>query len=702
MRTRPYLRILLPVLTLTLVIGGCPWPSVVGGSEEGPAALRRFQSPEELLDYFKQQASARQSTNRGLFDGFGLPFGAAAADASGATAAPGASEAQGDDGGSFTTTNIQEVGVDESDVFKSDGTHFYIAKGRTLRVVRAAPLANLAEVAQVDFEAEIDQLYLHDSSVIALGHKFMPWEPGQGAPEIMMWPPYYRGMSAVAYQVDVSDPNTPTIAAEIELDGTLASSRLTDGHLILILTMRPPLPADPTPVNIALMSLEEIMPKMQAGGAPAEPLVPPEDWYRPEVPDGYCGTAVVTLDASAIETVIGSVAVMANAGTIYASQSALYLTDAEYSASNNYRERTAIHKLTFDEDGVAQYVGSGSVAGRLLNQFSLGEHDGHLRVATHVPNWGPTPTFFGIPVGVGVGVAQVGGGVDDTAVASDGEGDADDADAEADEDGETPADMLPPIGQSYNAVYVLAESAGALEVVGTVANIAPGEDLYAARFIGARGFLVTFERIDPLFALDLADPTSPQVVGELKIPGYSDYLHPFGDDLLIGVGRSTGEFWGGGVPWALQLSLFDVSDLSNPTVIEQIEVGGYGSYSDVSYTHKAFTLRPADGMLAIPAQLMSGDAGDGWATASTRDFDGVLCYRVDETGFTELGAVASVLYEEYYWTSWRRAALIDDTLYALTPAGVRAAETSDFESTTTLVLTPGVEEEDELQPGYER
>jgi uncharacterized secreted protein with C-terminal beta-propeller domain len=338
-----------------------------------------------------------------------------------------------------------------------------------------------------------------------------------------------------------------------------------------------------------------------------------------------------------------------------------------------------VHKFAFDEQTGTRYVGTGTVPGRLLSQFSLGEHEGYLRLATHIDNWG---------LGASDVVDQSGTMVStDTASSPD----EDVSNAASKENTEQDQTDLP-----YNAVYVLGDGEGELPIVGSVENIAPGETLYAARFVGKRGFLVTFEQIDPLFVLDLADPTQPKVVGELEIPGYSEYLHPYGENLLIGVGRSTADTqWGGVVPNAVQLSLFNVSDLAHPTLVQQVPVGGYSSYSEVSDTHKAFVFMADKGLLAIPAQLTSDDT-----TLSSYDwniaFTGVLCYRVSEQGFASLGRVAAVTGEEddaewawYRWWSWQRPAVIGDMIYAVTQDGVRAAPLSDFNATTTLLLPAG-------------
>ncbi len=655
---------LLSVTVLTLVVAGCPefwgfWQQ----QSQGDAELIPFGSANDLLSYFRQQATVRhQSRSGGLFWG-----GFAASDD---LAAPAAAEGAGTNdqaggGQSFTTTNIQEIGVDESDVIKSDGTYFYVAKDRSLRIVRATPEDQMAEVGQLEVETTIDSMYLFGSKLILLGQAYEYGSSGDA--EIRVWPPYYRGSSLTVYEVDISDPASPAVTRQLDLDGSLVTSRLTNERVIIVLTIVPDLPEDPTPVSIGLVTLEQVMPKVRTV-AGEQDMVPWEDWLYPTSPDGYYMTAVVTLDANDIESILASAAVLANAGTIYASTEALYITDAEYDPSDNYREKTAIHKLAFDENGVARYVASGSVPGRLLNQFSLGEHEGYLRAATHVTNY----ELFGVFDGsVGIAVAEAPG--DDDA--------GDDAQSSA-----APAE--------FNAVYVLDEADGKLEVTGAIENVAPGEQLHSARFLGERGFLVTFRRIDPLFTLDLSDPTNPEIKGQLKIPGYSDYLHPLGDSHLIGVGRSvvTMSSWGAEEPGAAQLSLFDVSDLDNPTVVQQIELGGVHSWSYVTQTHKAFTLLPEEGLLAIPMRLT--DEGTTYVEYDADAFYGVVCFEVDpETGFTELGRLATVGtaatgYETWYPRGdfWMRAAFIGNTVYAVSADGVRAAPVSDFSATHMLAL----------------
>lgn len=683
-RMHPWHTLTFTAVTLALLLGGCPpfTPTPPGSDDPGPARLKPFESANDLLVYFRQQAqTSRDRDNYGLGRGvFGLPLAApgAAEDGAGVDDQAGGTDAGAtDEATSFSATNLQEVGVDESDIFKTDGEFFYIAGDQTLHIVQAEPAADLAEVAQLTLDlAYIAELYLSDDTLIALGPA--PGDSPGDEYEDMSWPPYDTAARLRILQLDVSDPANPVVTHQTELDGGLATSRLIGDRLIVVLTVQPSLPEVANAITLGRMTLDEILPKVRRANATDE-AIPWERWLRPETPDGYGMTAVLTIDATNIETLVGSTAVLANAGTIYASPQALYLTDTTYDGSYSTRPVTAIHKFTFDDEGIARYTASGYVPGRLLNQFSLGEHEGYLRVATHITDWAVFGDVF-------VGVAMVDVPVADTAEAP--AGSDDDAVARDDEQTQQDDTSLDDVAPPYNGVYVLGENAGALEIVGAVEKIAPNERIYAARFLGSRGFLVTFRQIDPLFVLDLSTPTEPAILGELKIPGYSEYLHPVGDTHLIGVGRSVEviEPAGFSEPGAVQLSLFDVSDWANPMLVQQIEVGGAHSQCDVSDTHKAFTYMDETQQLALPVRLTPD--GTSWFEWDDFAFQGVVCYDVDlETGFIERGRVASINSNVYWYSSWQRAAFIGDHLYAVTPEGVRAAALDGFAVTAEVLLT---------------
>lgn len=643
-------RIALP-LALLLPLTGCP-PTDNSGDGNLPAgkALVPFDSESQFVSYFNAQYTNTQRQGQ-VYDSFLTPTVS--------TLNEGAIPAvAGADGSSFTTTNVQETGVDEADTIETDGGRFYVVSGSALRIIEIGADGALTEVGRWDGDLPLSSIYLTDNKVIALAQSYQ----SSGGPEILIYPPYYVGSDATVISIDVSDPTAPVETGRIQLDGNLVNSRLANGRLILILSIVPDF--QPTGFLPALAtSAGQISPTVRVGDN-VSTMVSWEHWLRPEDPNGWYSTAIVTLDAADVTHMMHSTAVIASAGTIYASQDALYLSDTSYTPGGTLRETTNIHKFVFSDDGEALYVGSGQVQGRLLNQYSLGEANGALRLATHV-----SPPLILIDGGDGtVGVST---GVD-----------------------QPPPDSSAGSAQSVdlstvasNAVYVLKQGDGELVVSGKIEGIAPNETLYSARFLGDRGYLVTYRQIDPLFTLDLSNPDAPVIAGELKVPGFSDYLHPLSENLLLGVGRATTtNQFGGTITNGVQLSLFDVTDPANPVAIQQLTLGGPGSEADVSYDPKAFALLADQGLLALPMQLLADDG------TYTTAFDGVRFFHVDESGFSELGALTNVVPVPgdprffYYTLQWRRAAINGDFGFALTPGGVRSVRLSDFSQTHEVTL----------------
>jgi uncharacterized secreted protein with C-terminal beta-propeller domain len=271
-----------------------------------------------------------------------------------------------------------------------------------------------------------------------------------------------------------------------------------------------------------------------------------------------------------------------------------------------------------------EYVASGAVPGTVLNQFSMDEYDSYFRVAT---------TTFG--------------------------------------------------QATENNVYVLNMS---LEVAGSLEGLASGETIYSARFMGERGYLVTFKQIDPLFVIDLSDPYDPEVLGYLKVTGYSDYLHPYDEDHIIGIGKETtdaGEFaWYQGV----KISLFDVTDVSNPVEISKLEIGDRGTDSPVLRDHKAFLFDRARDLLVMPILEASVNVSaypegvPSWAYGEPV-YQGAYVFNISvDNGLQLKGRVTHIEdpaeLEEYYYYYYPpffvvRSLYIDDVLYTISSAKIK-------------------------------
>jgi len=309
-------------------------------------------------------------------------------------------------------------------------------------------------------------------------------------------------------------------------------------------------------------------------------------------------------------------------------------------------EKTAIHRIHI-EDGTIKYEASGQVPGHVLNQFSMDEHNGYFRIATttgEVWGWGQST--------------------------------------------------------SKNHVYILDMN---LNITGRLEDLAHGEKIYSARFMGDRGYLVTFKKIDPLFMLDLSDPHEPRVLGQLKITGYSDYLHPYDETHIIGVGKETVEAEEGNFAWyqGLKISLFDVSDVEAPKEVAKYEIGDRGTDSPILRDHKAFLFDKSKNLLVIPVTVAEIDPAKypgGVSPNAYGDFvwDGAYVFRISleeglvfRGGVTHLDSEAELLKSGYWYYSpysVKRSLYIGDVLYTISDRKIKMNSLLDLSEINELNL----------------
>ena len=308
-----------------------------------------------------------------------------------------------------------------------------------------------------------------------------------------------------------------------------------------------------------------------------------------------------------------------------------------------------LYKFALDNGKIA-YSARGRVPGTILNQFSLDEFRGHLRLATTTA-----------PRDIGASVSK-------------------------------------------NNVYVLDTG---LQITGRVEDLAPGEKIYAARFLGEKGYLVTFRTVDPLFVLDLQDPQKPRLLGALKIPGYSDYLHPYDENHLLGFGKDTleiplkdhqGRITGSNViELGLKLSLFDVSDVQNPVEKFKTTIGGPGTHSELLQNHKALLWSKEKNLLAFPITVMeakSSSTSQGFRCYGEFTFQGAYIYNLDlQKGFQLRGKITHLNEEDYlkagqHWydsdKNIERILYSQDTLYTLSPGRIKANTLADLKEIGAL------------------
>ncbi|MFQ5517405.1 MAG: beta-propeller domain-containing protein, partial [Acidimicrobiia bacterium] len=362
-------------------------------------------------------------------------------------------------------------------------------------------------------------------------------------------------------------------------------------------------------------------------------LLPCDKAHFPPEFSGLQMLSVLTIDGEGSLNVADAVGVLAGGETVYASTDSLYVATQrwvdweEADDSDTVGITTQIHQFDITDPSQATYVASGEVTGFLLNQFAMSEHEGYLRVAsTTRPTWWDN------------------GG-----------------------------------GTSESMVTVLKPENGVLDEVGRVDGLGNGEQIFAVRMLGDLGYVVTFRQTDPLYVIDLSNPANPTVAGDLKILGYSAYLHPLGDGLLLGVGQDATEE---GRTLGTQVSVFDVSDPNNPKRLHQFTLSD--AYSDVEYDHRAF-LQWGD-LVVIPIQKWSWDE-----TADKEDFfAGALVLRISDDGIEEVGRVLHTpefgdsvdTGEPMPWTPpIRRSLVAGDVLYTLSEIGVQGNALSDLDTT---------------------
>ena len=570
--------------------------------------------------------------------------GAAGGAANGSAAAP-----------AYSGTNDYTAGVDEPDLVKTDGRRIVTVSGSTLEVIDAATRQVTGTLDLSSTGVQYGQLNLLLSGDHVLVISTSASEAGPASPTVPQYGPKF-------ILVDLA--GQPRVLASYTISGNLVDARLT-GSIVRVVTdsapniVFPDVPSGTSDaerlatyrVAVGQADLDAWLPRYQSTSASGSisGSVPCTSVSRPAKFSGANLLTVLTFDMSADTFGTGDpVSVAADGDTVYGTTSSLYVASGAmvtpwgrgtHVSDSGLVQGTQIYRFDVSQPGPPRYVASGSVPGYLLNQYAMSEWNGYLRVAT------TTGTSWAIADGA----PSVPSGTSGTSGASGASG----------------------AQPSSSAVYELTTSAPVMQIVGSVAGLGSMERIYAVRFMGPVGYVVTFRQTDPLYTLDLSDPTHPRVVGALALTGYSAYLHPVSTTRLIGVGQNADSV---GHVLGAQVSLFDVSDLARPSRLATYALAS--SVSAAGMDPHAFLYWPADQLVVVPIQEYGGFAASAGATQQPTQVphSGALVLRISGTSLTRAGFISPPQTSGYDGSSIERSLVIGQTLWTISPGGVLASD----------------------------
>lgn len=488
-------------------------------------------------------------------------------------------EAAPSENADHSSTNVQVEGVDEADIVKTDGDTIYQLRARDLKItdISTGVMKNIATIPFDDMVG-VSEFYLYNGKLIVIGTSQMFYPMFERiAPDVM--PIQQMTPKTLIYFYDVRNPESPNLIRKYEGDGSYMTSRLTDGKLYMVLNkwlMTYNLTTDsvlPTFTDTLVFPKDNVVSTSQIDF----------DALR-YFPDTVESNLMITLGFN-LDVMTQSphkAAYLGNSTNVYADKTSMIIALDRYHydfiiQSNliapSFQNTTELYKFNL-VNGTVNFSAKGSVPGRVLNQFSMDAYNGNYRIATT--------------------------------------------------SGDTWMDT------SQNNIYVLGSN---MVLKGKLEGLAPSERIYSARFVGDRAYLVTFRQVDPFYVIDLKDPAMPKVLGYLKIPGFSDYLHPYDANTVIGFGRDTIDTANGPILGGIKIAMFDVTDVTKPIEKSKIVLGSSSSWSDVLYNHKALLFSKDKNLFALPVTLYSGLGNENRFT-----FQGAYVYSVSpSTGFVLKG-----------------------------------------------------------------
>jgi uncharacterized secreted protein with C-terminal beta-propeller domain len=652
-KTKQYIIV---VTAIALIIGGSIGYTILT-TKSFSYYVKTFSSYDELFSYLESNYQKYNDYNNQYRDwGFtpGIILGDSEAEKSGSN-----DYYSGDGSDDYSTTNIQVEGVDEPDIVKSDGAYLYVLANQTVFIIKANPSNEADILSEISFKDDvyITNFFINNNFLIVFGGSYnypILYEKNSGSmvesEETVIDDIVWDVSTSVIKIYDTSNRQNPKIVKDIEIDGNYFDSRMIGNNIYVIST-------EYTYYIYRAYDGEGILnvPKIQINNNVTN--ISYDDIYyvdAPEIVDTMTHIISINLDSMEVKEKSFLIGI---SHTMYVSKSNIYLVYTKY--DYNIRplmeeiyepsdETTMIHKINI-KNGDIKYQTKGEVSGHILNQFSMDEHNGYFRIATTIGYaWNEN-------------------------------------------------------NPSTNNIYILDEN---LERVSEIEDIASGEQIYSARFTGDKAYIVTFKNIDPFFTIDLSDPLNPQILGYLKIPGYSTYLHPFDEGHIIGIGKDTVESNDPSFAWyqGLKISLFDVSDFENPQELDKVIIGDRGTDSPALYDHKAFLFDKEKELFVIPVSLYEisqeiKNEYDEEPASKYGEFtyQGAYVYKLNLDGFEYKGRITHMSEDEkqtnenwWYWYQSNsyiyRSLYIGNVLYTISDKMVKLNSLDDLQEINNINL----------------
>lgn len=529
----------------------------------------------------------------------------------------------------YSATNVQVQGVDEADIIKTDGNYIYYMKQDVLCVVQAVP----ADAMKLEYSIKFDSSF-YPSEIYLDGNMLVVL----GQCELYTFGNYKSLSRAIVY--DISDRQNVKKTRQIDTEGTYVSSRKIDKAVYIVTNLQTYSLWDGKKYNL---------PTYRDTAIQETPISIDYNqmYYFPERADSSF-TIVTGFEVNTAENKAEVSTYFGGGNNIYATRDFLYVAAVNYNynimpADSAWRSDTISRPYKTAPDtvvykfklvkGDVSYVCKGTVPGTILNQFSMDESGGYFRIATTSNDY------------------------------------------------------------NYNQINNLYVLDAKMAVTGKIENIAPGERIYSTRFMGNRAYMVTFKTVDPLFVIDLKDPKNPKILGQLKIPGYSDYLHPYDETHLIGFGKDTVAINGQAYYLGMKLSMFDVTDVENPKEMFTEIIGDRGTESEILHNHKALLFSKEKNLLAFPITVCTvRDKQYNQLSYGEPTFQGAYVYNIDlKNGFVKKGEIThntpDSAYAGYYNNDYiQRIIYIGDTLYTASTDIIKSTGLTDMKEKGTVKL----------------